>query len=168
MHALHETLQIRSKTQFYLSTFIMEALQKTLQQLICIVNSFCIFAHYPDHGSSGIWFIQGIQVLAQSGNDAFIPDSSEYRWVTGVNSTCVTPPLLTSLCRESCTELQCLVFLCNKQHFHSTTEDIPRLFLLPSWVLRSHGALKSFAVSLVSKTTQMWNPRAKLPPSLFC
>lgn len=60
IHTLRETLQIRCITQFYLSTFIMEALQKALQQFICVVNSFCIFAHYPDHGSSGIWFIQGI------------------------------------------------------------------------------------------------------------
>lgn len=104
INTLHETLQIRCTLQLYLSTFIMETLQETLQQLICIVNSFGIFAHYPDHGSSGIWLIQGIQVLTQSGNDAFIPGLSKCRWITGVNWTCLTPFLPTSFCRESCTE----------------------------------------------------------------
>lgn len=99
-----ETLQVRCTLQIYLSTFIVETLQETLQQLICIVNSFSIFTHDPDHGSSGIWLIQGIQVLTQSGNDALIPGLSEYRWITGVNWTCSTPFLPTSFCRESCTE----------------------------------------------------------------
>lgn len=80
----------------------MEALQEALQQLICIVNSFCVLAHYPDHGSPGIWLIQGIQVLAQCGDDALVPDLSEHRWVTGVNPTCVSPYLPMPL---SCTQL---------------------------------------------------------------
>lgn len=82
----------------------METLQETLQQLICIVNSLSIFAHYPDHGSSGIWLIQGIQVLTQSGNDALIPGLSEYRCITGVNWTCFTPFPPTSFHWEPCTE----------------------------------------------------------------
>lgn len=112
--------------QFYLSAFIMEALQKALQQLIRIVNSFRVLAHYPDHGSPGIWLIQGIQVLAQRGDDALVPDLSEHRWVTGVNPTCVSPSLSMSF---SCAQLQHFVFLHNKQHFHSTVEDTPGLFL---------------------------------------
>lgn len=51
----------------------MEALKEALQQLISVVNSLSILANNPDHGSSSVRLIQGIQVLTECGNDAFIP-----------------------------------------------------------------------------------------------
>lgn len=51
----------------------MEALKEALQQLISIVNPLSILANNPDHGSSSVRLIQGIQVLTECGNDAFIP-----------------------------------------------------------------------------------------------
>lgn len=52
----------------------MEAFQKALQELVCIVNSLCIFAHNPDHSCSGIWLIQRIKVFTKCGNDTLIPN----------------------------------------------------------------------------------------------
>ncbi len=37
----------------YLSVLILEAVQKALQQLVGVVNSFRIFADDPDHGCPG-------------------------------------------------------------------------------------------------------------------
>lgn len=146
----------------------MKALQKTLQQFICIINSFCIFTHYPDHGSSGIWFIQGIQILTQGGNDAFIPDSSEYTWITRVNSTYVYFISAHNSAENPVLNYNFLYFYTtwNKQHFQSI-EDTPRLFPFPIWVSGPHRILKGFAVSLISKATQKWYSRQSCLPFHF-
>lgn len=57
----------------YLGALVMEALKEALQQLIRIVNPLGVLAHNPDHGSPGLGLIQGVQVLAQGGDDALIP-----------------------------------------------------------------------------------------------
>lgn len=56
----------------------MEALKEALQQLISVVNPLSILANNPDHGSSSVRLIQGIQVLTECGNDAFIPKRTPY------------------------------------------------------------------------------------------
>ena len=57
----------------HLSAFIVETLQKALQQLISIVDALSILSHNPDHGGTRLRLIQGVQVFTQSGNHTLIP-----------------------------------------------------------------------------------------------
>lgn len=52
----------------------METLQKALQQFISIVYALSILSHDPDHGSTCLWLIQGVQVFAQSGDHTLVPE----------------------------------------------------------------------------------------------
>lgn len=69
----------------HLSALIMEALEEALQQLVSVVDPLGVLANNPDHGSTSIRLIQGIQILTQCGNDAFIPE--EHQYLSGQNET---------------------------------------------------------------------------------
>lgn len=62
-----------SDVKAHLGALVMEAFQEALQQLICIVNPLSVLAYYPDHSSTGLGLIQGVQVLAQRGYHTLIP-----------------------------------------------------------------------------------------------
>lgn len=63
----------------------MEALEEALQQLVSVVDPLGVLAHNPDHGSTSIRLIQRVQILAQCGNDAFIPEEQQH--LSGQNET---------------------------------------------------------------------------------
>lgn len=93
------------RDQYYLGAFVMEALQEALQELVCIVNSLCIFTHNPDHSCSGIWLIQRIKVFTKCGNDTLIPNltKAELDRVIIVKPSCAL----------------CFFFSQNKPYIHS-------------------------------------------------
>lgn len=67
----------------HLGALIMEALEEALQQLVSVVYPLGVLANNPDHGSTSIRLIQGIQILTQCGDDAFIPE--EHQYLSGQN-----------------------------------------------------------------------------------
>ena len=75
----------RDQLQLHKSRFLREGLQELLQELICIVDTLCIFSNDPDHAGLGLGLIQCVQVLAERGNDALVSvptDTSRQHHVT--------------------------------------------------------------------------------------
>ncbi len=58
----------------YLSTLIVETLQKALQQFISVVDALSVLSNDPDHGGTCLRLIQRVQVFTQSGNYTLIPE----------------------------------------------------------------------------------------------
>lgn len=70
----------------HLRALIMEALKKTLQQLISVVNPLGVFPNNPDHGGARVGFIQRVEILTQCSNDAFIPGVECISWYMKQNT----------------------------------------------------------------------------------
>mmetsp|Transcript_9481 Transcript_9481/g.18170 ORF Transcript_9481/g.18170 Transcript_9481/m.18170 type:complete len:426 (-) Transcript_9481:1406-2683(-) len=70
LRILEKTLD-RSREQLQLNrrVFLFERFQKGIEQLIGVINTFCVFSDNPNHTRLGKRFIEGIQIIAQSGND---------------------------------------------------------------------------------------------------
>ena len=61
----------------HLGALIMETLQEAVQQLVGIVYPLGVLAHDPYHGGASVWLVQGVQVLAQCGDDALVSEERQ-------------------------------------------------------------------------------------------
>lgn len=67
----------KTNKQTNLSAFVVETLQEALQQLVSIIDALCILSYNPDHGSTRLRLIQGVQVFTQRGDHTLIPGQSQ-------------------------------------------------------------------------------------------
>jgi hypothetical protein len=63
----------RQQLQLHLGGLLGERLQERLQQLVRIVDAVRVLADDPDHGRLGLGLVQGVEGLAQRGDDGFVP-----------------------------------------------------------------------------------------------
>lgn len=68
-----EKKKILSRQLTNLCALVVEAFQEALQELVGIVDSLGVLAHDPNHGSTSVWLVQGVEVFTEGSNDAFIP-----------------------------------------------------------------------------------------------
>ena len=62
----------RKELQLHRRVFFLKRFKEGIKEFIGIVNTLGILSNNPNHGRLCLWFIQRIEIVAQSGNDGLI------------------------------------------------------------------------------------------------
>mmetsp|Transcript_6699 Transcript_6699/g.11728 ORF Transcript_6699/g.11728 Transcript_6699/m.11728 type:complete len:532 (+) Transcript_6699:656-2251(+) len=62
----------REELELHRGVFLLERFEEGVQELVGVVDAFGVLANDPDHGCFGLGLVQGVEVVAEGGNDALV------------------------------------------------------------------------------------------------